>query len=105
MLLCESHSTQLRLTSAVGQSVHGIAFVAQTLKTTGGVHARVITCTLKKTLIYICNQNQVDDIIAEQSVAILINRNFPPKKHTFSYSVKCDCATSGKMPAFDSNYR
>lgn len=39
--------------SAMGQSIHGVAFVAQTLKTTRRVHTRVITCPLKKTLIYI----------------------------------------------------
>lgn len=39
--------------SAVGQSIHGVAFVAQTLKTSRGVHTCVITCPLKKALIYI----------------------------------------------------
>ena len=78
--LCSSCYVQLLppLTSAVGQSIHGVAFVAQTLKTTGGVHTCVITCPLKKTLIYICNQNQADDIIVGQSVAIFIRRDFPP---------------------------
>lgn len=76
--VCVAPSTQCRLTSAVGQSIHGVTFVAQTLKTTRGVHTCVITCPLKKTLIYICNQNEVDDIIAGQSVAIFIGRDFPP---------------------------
>lgn len=39
--------------STVGQSIHGVALVAQTLKTTRGVHTCVITCPLKETLIYI----------------------------------------------------
>lgn len=77
-LLCVASSTQCRLTSAVGQSIHGVAFVAETLKTTRGVQTRVITCPLKKTLIYICNQRRADDIIAEQSVAVFIRRDSPP---------------------------
>lgn len=39
--------------STVGQSVHGITFVAQTLKTTRGVHTRVITCALEEAFVYI----------------------------------------------------
>lgn len=45
--------TALVYISTVGQSVHGVAFVAQTLKTTRRVHTRVITCPLKKALIHI----------------------------------------------------
>lgn len=83
VVMCVTPSTQRGLTSTVGQSVHGVAFVAQTLKTTGGVHTRVITCPFKKTLIYICNQNWADDIIAGKSaaisgLAIFIGRDFPP---------------------------
>lgn len=69
-LLCVVPSTQLSLTSTVGQPIHGIAFVAQTLKTTRGVHTGVITCALEEAFVYICNQNQADDIIAGQSVGI-----------------------------------
>lgn len=45
--------------SAVGQPIHGVAFVAQTLKTTRGVHTRVITCPLKKTLVYILTRTLI----------------------------------------------
>lgn len=99
----------VQLTSAVGQPIHGVAFVAQTLKTTRGVHTRVITCPLKKTLIYICNQNQAGDIIAGQSVAIFIRRDFPPTD-TFDPEVSHSCTvmlhhlrmviTGKKMAAF-----
>lgn len=98
-LLCVAPITRCRLTSTVGQPIHGVAFVAQTLKTTGGVHTRVITCPLKKTFIYICNQNQAGDIIAGQSVAIFIRRDFPPTDPhlhlilNFPTSLKCDVYT------------
>lgn len=45
--------------STVGQSIHGVTFVAQTLKTTRGVHTCVITCPLKKTLIYILTRTLI----------------------------------------------
>lgn len=44
------------LTSAVGQSVHGVAFVAAALKTTGVVHTGVIAGPLEEALVYVCNQ-------------------------------------------------
>lgn len=53
MLATAIVDTALIYVSTVGQSIHGVAFVAQTLKTTRGVHTRVITCPLKKALIYI----------------------------------------------------
>lgn len=84
-LFCEAPSTHYRLTSAVGQSVHGVAFVAETLKTTRGVHTCVITCPLEKTLIYICNQTRTDDMKAAQSVAAFIMRDFPPTETRFTF--------------------
>lgn len=86
-LFCEAPSTHYRLTSAVGQSVHGVAFVAETLKTTRGVHTCVITCPLEKTLIYICNQTRPDDIKAAQSVAAFITRDFPPPETRSRFSL------------------
>lgn len=86
-LFCEAPSTHCRLTSAVGQSVHGVAFVAETLKTTRGVHTCVITCPLEKTLIYICNQTRPDDIKAAPSVAAFIMRDFPPTKAHSRFSL------------------
>lgn len=53
MLTAAIVDTAFIYVSTVGQSIHGVAFVAQTLKTTRGVHTRVITCPLKKALIYI----------------------------------------------------
>lgn len=71
-----------RLTSAVGQSIQGVAFVAETLKTTRGVHTSVITCPLEETLVYICNQNRADDMKAGQSAAMFTKRDFPTAAHT-----------------------
>lgn len=76
-----------RLTSAVGQSVQGVAFVAETLKTTRGVHTCVIACPLEKTLVYICNQNRADDMKAGQSAVMFTRRDFPTAAHTL---LKCD---------------
>lgn len=56
--LFECFTREVYLTSTVGQSIQGVAFVAQTLKTTRGVHTCVIACALKIALIYICNQTQ-----------------------------------------------
>lgn len=53
MLTTAVVDTALIYVSTVGQSIHGVAFVAQTLKTTRGVHTRVITCPLEEALIYI----------------------------------------------------
>lgn len=86
---CGYPSTRRCLTSTVGQSVHGVAFVAKTLKTTRGVHTRVITCPLKKTLIYICNQNKADDLIAGQSVVMFIRRDFPLHRQHFAFDPAC----------------
>lgn len=77
----------VHLTSAVGQSVQGVAFVAETLKTTRGVHTCVITCPLEKTLVYICNQNRADDMKAGQSAVMFTRRDFPTAAHTL---LKCD---------------
>lgn len=81
---CTSLHPKCRLTAAVGQSIHGVAFVAETLKTTRVVHTCVITCPLEKTLVYICNQNRAENIIAGQSVAALNSGGFffPPPTST-----------------------
>lgn len=45
------------LTSAVGQSIHGVAFVAEALETTGVVHTGVVAGPLEETLVYICRHS------------------------------------------------
>lgn len=73
-----------RLTSAVGQSIQGVAFVAETLKTTRGVHTCVITCALEKTLVYICNHNQAGDMKAGQVGCNVYEEGFPDRSaHTY----------------------
>lgn len=64
--------------STVGQSVHGVAFVAQTFKTTGGVHTRVITCPFKKTLIYILARSFIcQQLEAFSAVALKATNGVP----------------------------
>lgn len=73
-----------RLTSAVGQSIQGVAFVAETLKTTRGVHTCVITCALEKTLVYICNHNQAGDMKAGRAGCNVYEEGFPDRSaHTY----------------------
>lgn len=45
--------TALIYVSTVGQSIQAVPFVANTLKTTRGVHTRVTTCPFEITLVYI----------------------------------------------------
>lgn len=65
------------VTSAVGQSIQSVAFVAETLKTARGVHTIVVTGPLKKTFIYMYNHNQRDDIVAGQLVVFFMKISHP----------------------------